>query len=251
MAAAPTGAAVPGPVRDFSWCGLTWHRRTREEAWGPAYNRSYEANNVTPPNARGDVTLRVTNPTGRSPVSAEMSTTRRGFGYGTYSMTVVKRLDAMQPELVWGCLFTYDPDAEPGFTEIDVCEASAWGGNGHRRPVTQAHGYWFDATKDPGAGSTMVSFSAGTTEDVQTHRLVWEPGKLTYQTFAGEGFDGSVLKQTTLHGPNVPVQARERLHINFWVFGGNGGNPDLVSEDSVTVRNLSFTAASSGLPASP
>lgn len=238
-------------MRDFSWCGLDWHRRTREEAWGPAYNRLYAASNVTLPNARGDVTLRVTNPTGRSPVSAEMSTTRRGFGYGTYSMTVVKRLAAMQPELVWGCLFTYDPDAGPGFTEIDICEASAWGGNGHRRPVTQAHGYWFDARKDPGAGSSMVSFSAGTTEDVQTHRLVWEPGALTYQTFAGEGFDGAVLKQTILNGPNVPVPARERLHINFWVFGGNRGNPDLVSEDSVRVRNLSFTAAASGLPASP
>ena len=101
---------------DFSWSGLDWRRRTRGEAWGPAYNRSWEAGNVSVPDARGDVTLRVTNPTGRSPVSAEMSTTRCGFGHGTYSMTVPKRLDVMQPELVWGGLFTYDPDAAPGFS---------------------------------------------------------------------------------------------------------------------------------------
>ncbi len=230
-------------MEDFSWCGLGWRRRTREQAWGPAYNRRWEAGNVSPPDARGHVTLRVTNPTGRSPISAEMSTTRRGFGYGTYAVTVAKRLDAMQPEVVWGGLFTYDPDARPGFTEIDVCEASAWGGDRGRVPVTQAHGYWFDASKDAAVGSTSVSFRAGTAEAVQTHRMVWEPARLTYETFAGAGVTGSLSKRTVLVGPTVPVPARERLHLNVWVFGGGGGDPDRVLGDSVTVRDLSFVAA--------
>ena len=236
-------------MRDFSWSGLDWRRRTRGEAWGPAYNRSWGAGNVSAPDARGDVTLRVTNPTGRSPVSAEMSTTRRGFGHGTYSMTVRKRLDVMQPELVWGGLFTYDPDAAPGFTEIDVCEASAWGGGAQREPVTQAHGYWFDATKAPGVGSSSVSFRAGTTEDVQTHRLVWEPARLTYATYAGEGFGGTLLKRTVMTGPTVPVPSRERLHVNIWVFGGGGGDPGRVRGDSVTIRDLRFTPAEAGVAA--
>jgi hypothetical protein len=234
----------PGPPGDFSWKGLNWQRRTSAENWGPAYNRRYEAANVSGPDARGYVTLRVTNDTGRSPASAEFSTTRGGFGYGTYVTVVEKRLDVMQPELVWGCLFTYDAAAAPGHTEIDVCEASAWGGGAARNePVVQTHGYWFDATKAPGQGSVASSFVAGSAS-VHTHRMVWSPQRLIYETYAGQGFGGALLERTELTGSRVPVPTNEKLHFNFWVFGGNGGNPDRVEADTVVVRDFSFTPAS-------
>ena len=76
-----------------------------------------------------------------------------------------------------------------------------------------------------------MSFRAGTSEAVQTHRLVWEPARLTYATYAGEGFGGTLLKQTRLTGPTIPVPARERLHVNFGVFGGRGGDPGRVCTD--------------------
>lgn len=109
--------------------------------------------------------------------------------------------------------------------------------------MTQAHGYWFDATKDVGVGSSVVTFRAGTAEPVQTHRLQWEPKRLTYETFAGEGSDMALLKRTVLAAATVPVPARERLHVNLWVFGRNGGEPDRVSGEQVTIRDLTFTAA--------
>jgi hypothetical protein len=239
----------PGPAGDFSWKGLNWQRRTSAESWGPAYNRRYDAANVSGPDARGYVTLRVTNDTGRSPVSAEFSTTRGGFGYGTYTTVVEKRLDGMQPELVWGCLFTYDAASAPGHTEIDVCEASAWGGGVARNePVVQTHGYWFDATKAPGQGSVASSFVAGSAS-VHTHRMVWSPQRLAYETYAGHGFGGPLLKRTEFTGSRVPVPTREKLHFNFWVFGGNGGNPDQVKPDTVVIRDFSYTPA--GTSATP
>lgn len=236
----------PGPVGDFCWNGLNWQRRS----WsgGPHYNGLYDPTNVAGPDVHGHVTLGLTNPTGSAPRAAEFNTTRRGFGYGTYSVVVEKRLDRMQREIVWGGLFTYDGDRAPGHNEIDVCEASAWGSS--TRPVVQAHGYWFDAARGPGEGSLTETFAVPETA-VQTHRMVWELGRITYETFSGEGFTGALLKRTVLSAATVPVPAREAIHINLWVFGGNDGDPDHVIPEKVTVRDVSFVAASEGPTSAP
>lgn len=262
--AAPGAAAAdnttmttdPGPTGDFSWKGFNWAKRS----WsgGPHYNGLFDPANVSGPDANGRVTLALTNPTGSAPVAAEFQSTRRGFGYGTYTAVVERNLQSLQKEVVWGCMFTYDPDAFPGHNEIDVCEASAWGGGaawGQSRPVRQGHGFWFDATKPAGVGSTVVNFDV-TPDPVLTHRLVWEPGRLTYETFAGEGFAGALLKRTVLEGATVPVPAREAVHFNLWVTGGGGGYPDRVRPEQVTVRDFSFTPSSSApslppLPTTP
>lgn len=204
QAAEPTPLG-PGPVGNFSWKGFNWEKRF----WGgaPQYNLLFDAANVSNPDANGYVTLKLTNPTGGAPVGAEFQSTRQGFGYGTYSTTVEKNLSLLQKEVVWGCLFTYDPLAEPGFNEIDLCEASAWGGGasyGESWPVTQGHGYWFDAGKPPGEGNNTTVFDV-TASPITTHRMVWEPGKLTFETYAGEGFTGALLKRTVLEGSTVPV----------------------------------------------
>ncbi len=233
-------AEDPGPVGSFAWKGFNWQKRF----WGgaPMYNASWDANNVSNPDADGYVKLSITNPTGSAPKGAEFQSTREGFGYGTYSTTVEKDVSALQKEVVWGCLFTYDPAAEPGYTEIDLCEASAWGGGaayGEDWPVTQGHGYWFDATKPPGQGNNTVTFDV-TNAPILTHRMVWEPGKLTFETFAGEGYGGTLLKRTILQGSTVPLPANEQIHFNLWVTGGGGGDAAHVAPETVTIRDFSF-----------
>lgn len=233
-------AEDPGPVGSFAWKGFNWQKRF----WGgaPMYNASWDANNVSNPDANGYVKLSITNPTGSAPKGAEFQSTREGFGYGTYSTTVEKDVSALQKEVVWGCLFTYDPAAEPGYTEIDLCEASAWGGGaayGQSWPVTQGHGYWFDATLPPGQGNNTVTFGV-TNAPILTHRMVWEPGKLTFETFAGEGYGGTLLKRTVLQGSTVPLPAKEQIHFNLWVTEGGGGDAAHVAPESVTIRDFSF-----------
>lgn len=240
---ATTVPSDPGPTGDFSWKGLNWEKRF----WGgaPQYNKLYNANNVSNPDVNDHITMSLTNPTGSEPLGAEFQSTRQGFGYGTYTTTVEKNVSLLQKEVVWGCLFTYDPLASPGYNEIDLCEASAWGGGagyGESWPVTQAHGYWFDATKPPGQGNNTVVF--GTTDDpVLTHKMVWEPGKLTFETYAGQGYGGQLLKRTVLQGSTVPVPAKEAIHFNLWVTGGGGGDPAHVKPESVVIRDFSFTPA--------
>lgn len=238
----------PGPAGSFTWKGFNWEKRS----WGgaPQYNRLFAAANVGNPDANGYVTLNLTNPTGDAPVGAEFQSTRQGFGYGTYSTIVEKDLSTLQKEVVWGCLFTYDPLAAPGYNEIDLCEASAWGGGaayGQSWPVSQGHGYWFDATKPPGQGNNTVTFDV-TNSPITTHRMVWEPGRITFETFAGEGYTGPLLKRTVLEGSTVPAPAKEQVHFNLWVTGGGGGDPAHVKPESVVVRDFSFTAAAAPAP---
>lgn len=249
--AADATSPDPGPAGSFSWKGFNWEKRF----WGgaPHYNGLFAAANVVNPDSNGYVTLKLTNPSGDAPVGAEFQSTRKGFGYGTYSTTVEKNLSLLQKEVVWGCLFTYDPLAEPGHNEIDLCEASAWGGGaayGQSWPVGQGHGYWFDATKAPGEGNNTVVFDV-TASPITTHRMVWEPGKLTFETYAGEGFAGTLLKRTVLQGSTVPVPAEEQVHFNLWVTGGGGGDPAHVKPESVTVRDFSFVPAASAPAPAP
>ncbi|ABM09716.1 hypothetical protein AAur_3453 [Paenarthrobacter aurescens TC1] len=244
-------AEDPGPVGSFAWKGFNWQKRF----WGgaPMYNASWDANNVSNPDANGYVKLSISNPTGSAPKGAEFQSTREGFGYGTYSTTVEKDVSSLQKEVVWGCLFTYDPNAVPGYTEIDLCEASAWGGGaayGEDWPVTQGHGYWFDATLPPGQGNNTVTFDV-TNAPILTHRMVWEPGKLTYETFAGEGYDGTLLKRTVLEGSTVPLPAKEQIHFNLWVTGGGGGDAAHVAPETVTIRDFSFVPANQGQLTAP
>lgn len=241
----------PGPSGSFSWKGFNWEKRF----WGgaPQYNQAYDPANVSGPDANGYVSLKITNPTGEAPVGAEFQSTREGFGYGTYSTVVEKDLSALQKEVVWGCLFTYDPAAAPGYNEIDLCEASAWGGGaayGESWPVSQGHGYWFDATKPPGTGNNTITFDV-TSSPITTHRMVWEPGRVTYETFAGEGYTGPLLKRTVLEGATVPVPAKERVHFNLWVTGGGGGDPAHVKPEHVIVRDFSFVASAVSTPPVP
>ncbi|WP_231497218.1 hypothetical protein [Arthrobacter sp. MA-N2] len=241
----------PGPAGDFAWKGFNWQKRF----WGgaPQYNKAFDAANVVGPDASGRVTMKLTNPTGQAPVAAEFQSTRQGFGYGTYSTTVEKNLSLLQKEVVWGCLFTYDPAAVPGFNEIDLCEASAWGGGaayGQSWPVTQGHGYWFDASKPPGLGNNTTVFNV-TTDLITTQRMIWEPGKLTFETYAGEGYTGTLLKRTVLQGPTVPVPAKEQIHFNLWVTDGGGGDPAHVKPESVVLRDFSFTPAATQTPLAP
>lgn len=244
-AAAGPLSVDPVPQGDFSWKGQTWERRSWNGA--PQFNKSFDPANVSGPDSNGFITMSITNPSGSAPAGAEFQSTRQGFGYGTYSTTVAKDVSSLQKEVVWGCLFTYDAEAGPGYNEIDLCEASAWGGGaayGQSWPVSQGHGYWFDAGKLPGEGNSTVDFPV-TANPVLTHRMIWAPRKLTFETYAGEGYSGALLKRTVLEGPTVPVPARERIHFNLWVVGSGGGDPAHVKPETVTIRDFSFTSAAS------
>lgn len=178
----------PGPTGSFTWKMLNWDKRYCD---GGSH---YRVTSTRPTSATRTPTDTSSYPSPTPPatppwqlnpvqpdVASDMAPTAPPWR---------KNFSALLREVVCGCLFTCDPDANPGHTEIDLCEASAWGGGavwGGSWPVEQGHGYWFDATKPTGQGNNTVSFPASSNNTL-THKMVWEPGKITFETYAGESY---------------------------------------------------------------
>lgn len=220
----------------FEWMGSTWVKRPSSESGGPTYNGAWEARNVVP-NPDGTVTLNITNPTGNSPISAEFYSEQDGWGYGTYQTTIQTRLDTLDKAVVFGGLFTYDKNLPPSHNEIDICESSAWGGGPLQNwAVVTSHVHWKNVD---GVNTNVNNGQYNATSDaVVTHRMKWEPGKITYESFVGDGTDGPLLMRSVATD-NVPVPAKEKVHFNLWVF--NLDNPPAdTPPTSVTIRSMSF-----------
>jgi hypothetical protein len=221
-----------GPAGDFFWKGFNWTKRT--EAGSPSYNGKWATANVSGPDSNGYITLHISNPTGSSPISGEFDSTRQGFGYGTYTTVVDTRLDTMNKSLVFGCLFTYDDfTSHASHNEIDVCETSAWGIS--KNPVTLEHTYYTDA----GGGTDIVDAVPIPSTAPLTHRMVWAPGKIAWDSYIGVGTGGQLIRHTE-RTSSLPVPNKEQLVFNLWAF--DQGSATAAPLD-VVIRDFSFVPA--------
>lgn len=223
----------PGPIGDFFWKGLNWTKRA--DAGSPAYNGKWSTSNIVGPDSNGYLTLEITNPTGSSPVSSEIDSTRQGFGYGTYTTTVATRLDNMNKALVFGCLFTYDDyTSHASHNEIDVCETSAWDISSN--PVTLEHTYYTDTSGDNG----IVDAVPIPSDVIMTHRMVWSASKITWDSYIGAGTNGTLIRHTE-RTSNIPVPYKEAVVFNLWAFDNGAAN---AAPFNVVLRDFSFVPAS-------
>lgn len=231
---------IPTIEETFTWKGYDWQRRANT-TYGhtePMFNGAWSQANVLDPDLNG-ITLRLSNASGTNPIGAEMRTVQQGFGYGTYTSVVDTQLDTMHPSVVFGGMFLFDEGNPPAWSEIDVHESSAWG---NTRPtdfdgVQLMHNMWRPSldglTRE--VEDTWIDMPSA---PVQTHRLIWEPGKMTVDSFIGEGTHGELIMHHEF--TNVPVPGDERVHYNIWVVGG-GTAPEEATPIDVTIRDFQFT----------
>jgi hypothetical protein len=225
----------------FNWKGYEWNRRD-SATFGhgdPAHNGQWSKFNVRDPDEDDYVSVRITN-AGGSPYSAEFYSTQQGFGYGTYTTVVGTRLDTLAKSIVFGGVFTFSPNTAVMFNELDVNETSAWGGGvAQTDPVKLGHTYWVNnnGTRDPITDDIDVPADV-----VQTHRLIWLPGSLTWDSFVGTGTGGTLILNTSVT-ENVPIPGDERVHFNIWTFAGNFGTPDDVPFTDIKIRDFTFVPA--------
>jgi hypothetical protein len=228
-------------MADFTWKGYGWFRRNNTDSPGePMYNGNWGALNVSDPDVNDYVTLSITNP-GSNPAGAEMFTVDPGtqFGYGTYTVVVGTRLDTLPSGVVFGGLFTYEDQTLAGNVsvtnnEIDFNETSDWGeGTG----VNTSHNYFTNVS----SVKTGVDDPFATTADtVTTHVTKWESGRLTFDSYAGTGTGGTLLKHTVATS-NIPVPTgKEFVDINLWVFAGAHNTPASTPATSVVVRDFTY-----------
>jgi len=223
-------------LQGIEWSGYRWNKRLAEGA--PHYNGNWSADNVIGPDGNGHLLLKITNPTDNSPIAAEIVSNSTGWGYGVYYCVTEVDMSALPKSAVFGGMFTFDSGALPTNNEIDANEASAWGGGPSQTwPVVLNHTYWIPD------GSNRTSVEAGNVTApsvaIHTHRMIWEEGKITWDSWEGIGTNGTLINHSEATD-DIPVPRAERVHFNVWVFDGNDGNPDTVPETEVVLRQFAY-----------
>ena len=198
------------------WMGYTWDLREGPTG-GPGFGLWTSAN-VDGPDGSGFLTIQITNPTGSSPIGAEMDSQTTGLGYGTYKLVTGSRLDNLDKNIVFGGLFPYY-GGSPAI-EFDVGEVSSWDGadaEGYGVGVNYvSHNSWYNDFANR-THSTAVMDSG----EVHTFVFKWEAGQATYDTYIGADTCGTLLKHS-VHTTSIPVPSTEIAIINLWLYDNDG-----------------------------
>lgn len=216
---------------DFVWKGYTWDVRDGGTG-GPGFG-GWSENNVSV-DGDGYLNLKITNPTGDSPIGSQIVSQTTGLGYGTYTITVGTRLDNIDKNIVFGGLFPFyygNP-----YIELDVNETSKW----DTESSVISHTVWYGS--NPESPSNLSKSSATPSDVVQTHRLIWEEGRATFDSFIGSNTAGIPYFHTQIN-ENVPEPSTEALVINLWAYAeGNPTADDIdIPETTVIVRDISYS----------
>jgi hypothetical protein len=221
--AGTASAAKPAPAPStLQWAGYTWSPRS--VAGNPGAPQQWSPSNVTV-DAQHRLHLRVTRDKKGHYTQAELDSTRRGWGYGTYRWTVDTDVTTLPPEVVLG-LFTYGQDPAYGHREIDI-EGTGWGST----PITWDYTTWAN-----GHLSTRHVAPSGPT----TQQIDWQPGHLTWTSYDALG---DVISTSSASGADVPVPGDESIGMNLWVCGCQTGWQQTPAAE-VVLSGFSFTPAS-------
>jgi hypothetical protein len=220
----------------FMWMGRRWQKRPSYKPGDPMYNGQWSVDNIIEPDVNGYIKLRVSNAAGNSPIGSEMYTVDRGFGYGVYESVVEGGdLTTLHKSAVFGGMYTYDEQTLPTNNEIDMMETSAWGNA--LDPIGLFHTYFINTAGAKVSVEDRVDIPANS---LLYHRMIWMPTKIIWESYIGTDYTGTLIFRTE-RTTNIPVPATERVHFNFWMFGGNGGTPATMTQRDVTVRSWAFT----------
>lgn len=199
-----TGMINAQTAIEFS--GILWD--VRNGSGGPGPNLWSDSPNSVWVDAEGQLHLKIRK-VGNSWYCSEV-VARKSFGYGEYRFYVAGNMETYDPEIVAG-LFTYETDTR----EIDI-EFSRWG------DPASVDGWY---TIQPVITGNQQSFPLNLTGDYSTHKFIWTGSNIFFQSYQGHYFNlpstEYLIKEWNYTGNYNPPVGNERLHINFWLFGGH------------------------------
>jgi len=211
------------PPKMLHFSGYDWLVRDLLSYRGGSMNSFDPANASTDEN--GALHLHVTkNQDGWS--CAEVKLTR-SLGYGTY-LFVVRDTSHLEPSAVLS-LFTWDGmGTDENRHELDI-EVSHWGWPNNENAQYVVQPYYIP--------TNTVRFNAPA--GVLTHAFRWEPGQVTFTTYAGAKLTGRAhpLNQHVFTA-HVPVPGGEVARINLYVFGW--GKVPLQRENEIVVEKFKY-----------
>jgi len=158
---------------------------------------------------------------------AEVKLTR-SLGYGTY-LFVVRDTSHLEPSAVLS-LFTWDGlmGTDENRHELDI-EMSQWGVPNNENAQYVVQPYYIP--------TNTVRFHAPA--GVLTHAIRWEPGQVTFTTYAGAQLNGRAhLLNQHVFTAHVPAPGGEVVRINLYVFAW--GKVPLERENEIVVEKFKY-----------
>jgi len=218
------GADPSSSPKMIHFSGYDWLVRNLLSYRGGSMNSFDPANAWTDEN--GALHLRVTkNQDGWSCAEVQLT---RSLGYGTY-LFVVRDTSHLEPSAVF-TLFTWDGmvGTDENRQELDI-EMSRWSVPNNENAQYVVQPYYIP--------TNIVRFNvpAGSL----THSFRWEPGLVTFTTYAGAQVTGQAqpLNQHVFTA-HVPAAGGEVVRINLYVFGW--GKAPLQRENEVVVEKFKY-----------
>jgi hypothetical protein len=142
-------------------------------------------------------------------------TTQQRLGFGRYQFQLIGRVDKLDRNVVLG-LFKYPPaDVGPdGTNEIDI-EFAQW-----NSATTNIADYVVFPASGQRAKGDNLEFKFALNGDYTTHRFLWQPDRVMFQSLHGHRNDDAQEFQRWLYKPNqarlIPQQPTP-VHINLWL----------------------------------
>jgi hypothetical protein len=212
------------PPKMIHFSGYDWLARDLLSYRGGSMNSFDPTNAWTDEN--GALHLRVTK-TRDGWSCAEVQLTR-SLGYGTY-LFVVRDISHLEPSAILS-LFTWDGmlGTDENRQELDI-EISRWGVPNNENAQYVVQPYYIP--------TNIVRFNAPA--GMLTHSFRWEPGLVTFTTYAGAQLTGRAhpLNQRVFTA-HVPAAGGEAARINLYVFGLGKVPPQ--HENEIVVEKFKF-----------
>jgi hypothetical protein len=212
----------------IQFSGITWN--VRNGSGGPGPNLWSDSPNSVWVDADGQLHLKIRK-AGSLYYCSEVYT-QQSFGHGEYRFYVAGNMENYDPEIVVG-LFTYETDTR----EIDI-EFSRWG-----NPANMAGWY----TVQPVVAGNQQNFAMNQASDSTTHKFTWGSSNIFFQSYQEHSATlptaENLIKEWNYTGNYIPPVGNERLHINFWLFGGH--SPVNQQEAELVITSVFVPAATS------
>ena len=215
LTAPRTPAQQPDFRRRIQFSGYEWNVKNSPVRTAPGDNFFSNASESVFVDGRGALHLKLRR-AGGAWQAAEV-VLARSLGYGTYRFELETRIDALDSNVVAG-FFTWSDRPEYSHREIDV-EFSRWGA-----PLAGTNAQY---VVQPPREQSMHRFLAAQTGDYSSHRILWEPDAVSFDSRHGhpeEGMPFDLLSPMapawTYRGEDVPRAGGERFRMNLYLYRG-------------------------------
>jgi hypothetical protein len=205
----PTAFALA--LRSVQFSGRTWYVKSSSGRVGPGPNYFSDSPSNVWVDDQGRLHLKITKVKNQWHCAEVIS--EDVFGHGTYTWELDSPVDSLDRNVVLG-LFTWGA-VPPDYGEIDI-EFARWGS---RRAYPNAQ-YVVQPFDLPGH---MVRFDWPPNLPQSTHRFLWAPEGVLFESFIGHGAAASDLLYVWPYaqgGQPIPSDT-ENARMNLWLYQGN------------------------------